>query len=141
MRTLIIVTTSAATLFSSAVFAQQPSQSTASIPDFSGTWTHPYVPGFEPPASGPGPVTKRSRLPGGPRRGVLVGDYTNPILKPEAAEVVKKHGEIELSGVAAPNPLNQCWPEPVPFIFHALSMQMLQQPDKITILYFDHELW
>jgi hypothetical protein len=26
----------------------------------------------------------------------FVGDYTIPILKPKAAEVVKKHGEIEL---------------------------------------------
>jgi hypothetical protein len=27
----------------------------------------------------------------------FVGDYSNPILKPEAAEAVKKQGEIELS--------------------------------------------
>ena len=32
----------------------------ASIPDFSGTWAHPYLTGFEPPASGPGPVRNRS---------------------------------------------------------------------------------
>ena len=38
----------------------------------------------------------------------LVGDYTNPILKPEAAEVVKKHGEIMLSGTGYPDPRNQC---------------------------------
>ena len=62
-------------------------QSAASIPDFSGIWSHPYWPGFEPPASGPGPVTNRLRLRGGPQRGVsdprqLVGDYTNPILTP-----------------------------------------------------------
>src|SRR6516165_10050302 len=67
-----------------------------SIPNFSGIWAHPYWPGFEPPASGPGPVTNRLRLRGGPQRGVsdprqLVGDYTNPILKPQAAELVKKH--------------------------------------------------
>ena len=47
----------------------------------------------------------------------LVGDYTNPILKPEAAEIVKKHGELSLAGVTYPNPANQCWPEPVPFIY------------------------
>ena len=29
----------------------------------------------------------------------FVGDYTNPILKPHAAEVVRKHGEISLAGV------------------------------------------
>jgi hypothetical protein len=50
--------------------------------------------GFEPLPSGPRPVTGLSR-----RNGVCdfyqyVGDYTNPILKPEAAEVVKKHGRV-----------------------------------------------
>jgi hypothetical protein len=33
------------------------------IPDFSGVWAHPYLTGFEPPASGPGPVRNRSRRP------------------------------------------------------------------------------
>ena len=115
-------------------------QSAASIPDFSGIWSHPYWPGFEPPASGPGPVTNRLRLRGGPQKGVsdprqLVGDYTNPILKPPAVEFVKKHGEMELSGVGAPTPTNQCWPEPVPYIFWTVAMRMLQLPDKIIILH------
>ena len=70
----------------------------------------------------------------------LVGDYTNPILKPQAAEVVKKHGEMELSGAGSPTPTIQCWPEPVPYIFNGVAMQMLQQPDKITFLYpNDHQ--
>jgi hypothetical protein len=121
-------------------------QGVVSIPDFSGMWSHPFWPGFEPPASGPGPVMNRSRLRGGPQRGVsnpseLVGDYTNPILKLEAAEVVKKHGENESSGVGYPTPTNQCWPEPVPQIFWDWGMQMLQQADKITILYpRDHQV-
>jgi len=34
----------------------------------------------------------------------LVGDYTNPVLKPEAVEIVKKHGEISLTGVTYPTP-------------------------------------
>jgi hypothetical protein len=115
-------------------------QSAASIPVFSGIWSHPYWPGFEPPASGPGPVTNRLRLRGGPQRGVsdprqLVGDYTNPILKPQAAELVKKHGEMELGGVGASTPTNQCWPEPVPYIFWTVAVRMLQQPDKVIILY------
>ena len=62
-------------------------------------------------------------------------------MKPWAAEVVKKFGEISLAGVTYPNPSNQCWPEPVPFIFKHNTMQMLQQPDKITMLYLeDHEV-
>jgi hypothetical protein len=65
----------------------------------------------------------------------LVGDYTNPILKPWAAAVVKKYGEISLAGVTFPSPANQCWPEPVPYIYKNFGMQMLQQPHQITILY------
>jgi hypothetical protein len=40
-------------------------QSAASIPDLSGIWAHPYLTGFEPPLSGPGPVRNKSRLPNG----------------------------------------------------------------------------
>src|SRR5713101_3458392 len=117
-------------------------QSTASIPDFSSIWGHPYLTGgLEPPLSGPGPVRNRSRRPDGVSSDYqLVGDYTNPILKPQAAEEVKKHGEISLTGVAYPTPSNQCWPEPVPYIFRNFGMQLLQQPHQITILYDqDHE--
>jgi hypothetical protein len=121
--------------------ASSGKQSAASIPDFSGIWGHPYWPGFEPPASGPGPVTNKSRLPnGGSNPFQLIGDYSNSILKPQAAEIVKRHGEMELSG-GAPNPYNQCWPQQVPFVFYNYGMQMLQQPHQITIIYSqDHEL-
>jgi hypothetical protein len=64
----------------------------------------------------------------------LIGDYSNPILKPAAAEAVKKHGELE-NKMGAPTPSNQCWPQPVPYVFWQLGMQMLQQADKLTILY------
>jgi hypothetical protein len=111
------------------------------IPDFSGVWSHPALPWFEPLASGPRPVTNRSRKNGVSNYDQLVGDYTNPILQPWAADVVKKFGEISLAGVTYPNPANQCWPEPVPFIFKHNKMQMLQQPDKITMVYLeDHEV-
>jgi hypothetical protein len=139
------------------VIGSANAQTAASIPDFSGIWGHPYFPGFEPPVSGPGPIVNKSRrrqvfgtdgplapgtnapLVSDPRQ--YVGDYTNPILKPLAAEAVRKQGEIELSGVSAPIPSNQCWPEPVPYIFWNLGMQLLQQPGKVTILYDeDHEV-
>jgi len=121
--------------------AASATQGAASVPDFSGIWWHPSLPGFEPPASGPGPVTNRSRRDGISDYNQLVGDYTNPILKPEAAEVVKKHGELSLAGVTYPNPANQCWPEPVPFIYKNFGLQILQQPDRITMLYEqDHEI-
>ena len=94
--------------------ASSGSQSATAIPDFSGLWAHPSFPGFEPPASGPGPVLNKSRMRVGPQAGrsaagqQLVGDYTNPILKPQAAQAVKTHGELEASGVGAANPRNQC---------------------------------
>jgi hypothetical protein len=115
--------------------AASAKQGAAAIPDFSGVWRHPSLPGFEPPASGPGPVTNRSRRDGVSNYNQLVGDYTNPILKPWAAAVVKKYGEISLAGVTFPSPANQCWPEPVPYIYKNFGMQMFQQPHQITILY------
>ena len=114
----------------------------ASIPDFSGTWAHPYLTGFEPPASGPGPVRNRSRRPDGVANfNRLVGDYTNPILQPWAAEVVKKHGEISLAGQGYPTPSNQCWPGGVPYVFWDFLLQIFQQPDHILMIYRQgHEL-
>src|SRR5882724_1157341 len=107
----------------------------ASVPDFSGIWAHPSL-GFGPPLSGPGPVRNKSRLPSGVANfDQLVGDYTSPILKPEAAEILKKRGEISLSGRAFPDPDNQCLQNPVPYIFWNFDVQLLQQPDKVTIIY------
>ncbi|HYK79702.1 MAG TPA: hypothetical protein VEU95_08735, partial [Micropepsaceae bacterium] len=80
-------------------------------------------------------MTNRAQFNGVSDYNQLVGDYTNPILKPEAAEIVKKHGELSLSGVTYPTPSNQCWPSGVPYVFWNFGMQMLQQPNKITILY------
>jgi hypothetical protein len=152
MRSFFIISTSAVCLLSSAAFTQQAIQDTASTPDLSGIWTHPYIPGFEPPISGPGPIVNRSRQkqifdmdgrPIPPRTNVPLvgntsryeGDYTNPILQPWVAALVKRFGETESDGVASPNPTNQCWPEPVPFIFWNIGIQMIQGPGKITILY------
>src|SRR5512145_548595 len=90
------------------VWAQTPA-----TPDFSGIWRHPSLPGFEPPPSGPGPVTNKIRRPDGASNwNMLVGDERNPILKPHAAEAVKKYGEVSLSGVSPPTPAYMCWPQP-----------------------------
>jgi hypothetical protein len=56
-------------------------------------------------------------------------------LQPWAAAVVKRFGEISLAGITFSNPSNQCWPFPMPFIYKQFLMQMIQQPDKITMLY------
>jgi hypothetical protein len=112
------------------------SESAEAIPDLSGIWAHPFLSGFEPPASGPGPVLNRSRGPDGVGNfNQLVGDYTNPILKPHAAEIVRKHGEISLAGIGYPTPSNQCWPGGVPYVFWDFVMLMLQERDQITMVY------
>src|SRR5580658_9273656 len=108
-----------------------PASTHPSIPDFSGVWRHPSLPGFEPPASGPGPVTNRARSNGVSNYDRLVGDYTNPILKPATAEVVKRFGELSLRGVTYPSPANQCWPEPVPFIYKNFAIVIFQKPDEL----------
>jgi hypothetical protein len=122
------------------------------IPNLTGVWAHPAFPWFEPPASGPGPVTNLVRWPGqgpsGPggsralppsKEGIsdydqLVGDYNNPILQPWAAEVVKRRGEVSRTSTA-PNPSNQCWPSNMPFIYKLQTMELMQQGDRITMVY------
>src|SRR5258708_13402315 len=110
-------------------------QSTASIPDFSGLWLSGGL-GFGRPLSGPGQVGNKTRLPSGASDfRLVVGDYTNPILKPEAAEVVKKFGEISSSGRIFPDPDSLCLQNPVPYIFWNFNVYLLQQPDKVTLVY------
>ena len=72
--------------------AERSAQSAASIPDFSGRWGRNAF-NFEPVEGGPKPVVNLARMPDGTsniRR--LVGDFRNPILEPEAAEIVKQKG-------------------------------------------------
>lgn len=106
------------------------------IPDFSGMWGRNAF-NFEPIPGGPQPVINIKRLPSGINDpNALVGDYKNPILKPEAAEIVRKRGEISLTGTAFPDPSNHCAPYAPPFTFSMqLGLQMLQTKDHITLLY------
>lgn len=149
-------------LASAALFAIVPSQAQQIAPDFSGIWGHLTFPDMEPPLSGPGPVKNLSRVSassaaaiapyngsvetGARPNGIsnvseLVGDFNNPILKPAAAEIVRRHGEISKKAIPYPTPGNQCWPGGVPFVFWNIGMQMLQEKDKVTILYTnDHEV-
>jgi hypothetical protein len=137
---LVILTTAAP------AFGQAPSPtevtpaaaSAASIPDLSGVWAHPGI-GFGPPLSGPGPVMNKSRLSSGQGNSdELVGDYSNPILKPAAAAVVKRNGEIQLGGHAFPDPDNQCLQNPLPYIFWNFTLRLMQLPDKVVLVY-DHD--
>src|SRR5262245_33450194 len=98
---------------------------TASVLNLSGAWAHTSITGYEPLASGPTSLKNLSR------RGItsdnrqLVGDYNNPILKPETAKIVKEFGEISLHGIGYPTPRNQCWPGGIPFVFTTTAIAVL----------------
>src|SRR5262245_29339571 len=112
-------------------------QTSTAVPDFSGVWARQAF-GFERPSSGPGPIENLERRASGIGSNLskLVGDYKNPILKPEAAERLRRLGEISRSGNAFPDPSNQCLPQPAPYgLAGQRQVKILQKPDRITILY------
>jgi hypothetical protein len=115
---------------------------TTLVPDLSGVYSHNGIPGFEPLASGPTSLVNLSRREGNVADNrQLVGDYRNPILKPETAEIVKKFGEMSLNHVTYDQPRNQCWPGGVPFELGNTGMQMLQTAGEVLILYrLDHQV-
>ena len=156
----VICAAATAALVQAASAAEAPAgigaPSALSAPDLSGIWTKPYL-GWELPLSGPVPVTNKNRrkqlfdIDGRPWPAAtaplvnsasrLIGDYGNPVLKPAAAQEVKRLGEQELHGMPNASARNQCWPEGVPAIFRDMTIALLQRPDEITILYdYDHEV-
>lgn len=126
-----------------------PAQTQA--PDLSGPWTRKWATAslYDPPPSGPGPVMMD---PLRPHHGHIAGvngqpdqeatpwiaDDTNPILKPQAREVVKRISDQEAAGHSHVEHQTLCLPSGVPEILNLRdSMQMLQGPSgkEITILY------
>jgi hypothetical protein len=99
----------------------------SAIPELAGVWGRNTLE-YGQPATGPGPIKNI-----GVR--MTMGDYRDPILKPWAAEVVKKMGEISKTGEAFPTAHNQCWPEPPPYIFGNRETQILQLKDKVLLIY------
>ena len=125
-----------------AIFAAASTAAAAGIPDLTGQWGRNVL-YFEPPPSGPGPINNRSLRPNGAMDGsALVGDYTDPILKPAAAEAIRKLGGISLKGIAFANPHNQCRPEPTPFTLTIqFGVQIVQSRDEVLLLYLgDHKV-
>ena len=57
-------------------------------------------------------------------------------------ETVAAALDISLAGGVYPNPANQCWPEPGPFIYKNFGLQILRnKPDELTLIYDqDHEV-
>ena len=122
-----------AALLLGAAFASSADAQDGSVPNLSGQWGRAGLFRFEPPLSGAGPVTNTSRFADTVER---VGDYTNPILTPQSAAIVKRRGDMQLAGENFPDPRNQCRPEPPPFILALeFEVQILQREDEIDILY------
>ena len=92
---------------------------------------------FEPMPSGPQPLRNVKRRPDGTSGNQLVGDYNNPILKPDAAVIVKQRGELALAGKGFPNLSDQCRLYSPPFTFAMqLNFLMVQKSDgDLAILY------
>jgi len=116
--------------------ADPPGQSAGAFPNFSGRWGRNAF-NFEPLENGPQPVINLSRTPEGTSNiGQLVGDFRNPILKPETAEIIRNKGLQSISGHTYPDASNQCRPYNPPFtLAMQLGLEMLQKKDGITILY------
>ena len=124
---------------------------TGAAPDLSGPWTRTWATAsmYDAPPSGPGPVMMD---PAHPHHGHIAGvagqpdqeatpwvaDYSNPILKPEARQVVKRITDEEIAGHSHVEHQTLCWPSGVPEILNLRDhMQMLQFPSgkEITIVY------
>jgi hypothetical protein len=119
-----------------------------SIPDFSGQWGRDML-FFEPPSSGPGPVVNAVRKPDGsvlaqsPCCAIVttgwLGDPASPILKPEAAEAVRKFGVLSFDGTVVPDLHNTCWPEPPPYVMALhFGVNIVQQGNEVTFIYLLH---
>jgi hypothetical protein len=115
--------------------ANDGAQGGASIPDFSGLWARVSFPGFEPPLAGPGPVTNKMRSPKGSASIYgYVGDHTNPILKPQAADREEAwRNRVGRRACSEPAYPVLAWRRA--FVFISVGMQMFQQSDKIMFFY------
>ena len=139
---MIVRRTACGLLFGVAFAVPVSAADNAPAPDLSGTWGRNTF-NFEAPDHGPGPIVNLRRL--GKDRGrtlvdgdpvPLVGDYNNPILRPETAAVVKKNGEYSESGHDVPDPSNQCGAYSPPYLFSITQgFQILRVRDELLILY------
>jgi hypothetical protein len=99
---------------------------------------------FLPPPTGPGPVINDPLHPfrsnGAVRQGLMptyhIGDLTNPILQPWAAEQMRKDNEAVLAGGVAFRPNERCIPGGVPefvLIARIAPFYFLQTPAEVII--------
>jgi hypothetical protein len=103
--------------------ADEPPYVPRFAPDVTTAWqvNHPDGDDYIPPKSGPGPVTydpAHPFVPTDPASSIQptyrIADLTNPILKPWAAEQMRKANEEVFAGKIPYVPRERCWPAGVP---------------------------
>jgi hypothetical protein len=110
------------------------------VADFSGYWSRPlagrHAALFDPPDSGPGPVAFGAEA-GIDRQGMpFIGDDTNPILLPHAADAVRAQRDLYRGGEPVYSAWALCWPSGVPLVFSMINaVQLLQSEEEVTIIY------
>jgi hypothetical protein len=109
---------------------------------FSDLGWFPVSDDFQPPLAGPGPVVSDPAHPyssnqTGRQPTFRIADLTNPILKPWAAERLKKTNEETRAGKPPYSPRETCWFAGVPGfdVFSRLRpVYFLQAPNQVTII-------
>jgi hypothetical protein len=112
-------------------------ENSAGIPQLSGHWSRTNF-NLEQPDTGPKFIANTLKKPDGTIDDdtARIGDYTNPILTPEAARILREHGELSRTGKAISDPHNQCWPEAPPFTLTIqIEVLLLQTKNEVTLIY------
>ena len=131
------------TLFCAPAFAVDA----AKTPDFSlaaAGWTTPIAGDFMPVPGSPGPVLSDPRYPilnnvEANSRGLTpnyrIGDLSNPNLKPQAREAMKKDNDEVLAGKIAFTPSTSCVPAGVPwFLLQPGNLYFVQTAKEVVIV-------
>jgi hypothetical protein len=64
------------------------------------------------------------------------GDPNNPVLKPDAADAVKRFAELSLQGTVIPDLHSTCRPEPPPYVLGLhYGVLIVQKPDEVDLFY------
>lgn len=128
-----------------AAFAIEPSAAiaesgqSAAVPDFSGLWDRGNESWFH---AVPGDTAGKPLVRVSPSQQQEAGDYNNPILQPWTREIVKANAQKELNLQYVPTAHGSCTPSGVPEVLNLREpVQLLQQKDKVTIIYQrDHQI-
>ena len=148
---MAIAGAAAATFLVSASLAIAADSESGKIPNLLGPWNNLNRFKLRPAATGPQPI---GDLPGYTHvdRGVdkngqdfsgnfWVGDYTNPLLTPAGAAVMKTNAENAEKEHDPFWPATFCYPFGPTWLLQPQPVIFLQEPDKITIIYErDHQI-